>query len=542
MPTPREPDAPRDSGLPSHLDPRRDPRRRGSAEPRVTSAYRQPVRGGSSSSVPPDLRPDPAKPPRSPGRRVGRVLSWIALTMAVVVLAAAGVLYLAFGHFNGQIDRIAGIFDKLGDRPPAARNGAQNFLLVGSDSRDGANGEGTQGSGATFVTGQRSDTIILIHLFGKTDKAELISFPRDAYVQIPAYTGKTGTVHAAHQGKLNSAFSLGGQPLLIQTIEHLTHVRINHYLQVDFTGFKSMVNEVGGVDVCLTKAAKDHFSGINLSAGRHRISGDVALAFVRQRHGLPNGDIDRIARQQQFIGSLVHKVLSSETLLNLAKLNGFLDAATGSLKADDKLTGGDIRKLALQFRSFSSGGVSFATVPLNGNARRGGAAVVLLDEPKAALLFESIANDQAPGSPPKPGKKPPTTPITVAPGNVRVSVFNGSGITGLGRKAASDLEAVGFQTIGIPQTRGTGAAQTTIFYGPSRSDSAHTLQAAIPGSVLQPDGSLGRTLELVVGTSYTGAQKVTVSTTGKPTTGKPTTTKPGAPAPVQTAQDNPCTS
>jgi LCP family protein required for cell wall assembly len=465
------------------------------------------------------------------------VLSWIALTMAVVVLVAAGGLYLAFGHFNGQIDRIGGLFDGLRDRPAAARNGAQNFLLVGSDSRDGDNGIGTQGSGATYVTGQRSDTIILIHLFGKVDKAELISFPRDSYVEIPAYTGKTGVHHAAHHNKLNSAFALGGAPLLISTIEHLTNLRVDHYLQVDFTGFKTMVNQVGGVDVCLTKPAKDHFSGINLSAGHHRISGDVALAFVRQRHGLPNGDIDRIARQQQFIGSLVHKVLSKGTLLNLVKLNGFLDAATHSLKADDKLTGNDIRKLALQFKSFSSGGVSFATVPIVGNARRNGAAVVLLDEPKMATMFETIANDQAPGSPPKPGKKAPSVPLIVAPGSVRVSVFNGSGINGLGRKANEDLAAVGFQTVGIAQTRGTGLATTTIFYGPSKSDSARTLQAAIPGSVLQPDGSLGRTLEVVVGTNYTGAQKVTLSGPKKPTT-----TKPGAQTPLQTAQDNPCTS
>lgn len=526
MTTPREPDEPRGRPLPPHLDPRRDPRRRPAPEPRTATAYRPPARHEAPAK-------GPARPPRSPARRVGRVLSWLALTMAVVVLVAAGGLYLAFGHFNGQILRI----DVFGHgAPPAGKNGAENFLLVGSDSRDGANGEGTQGSGATFVTGQRSDTIILIHLFGKTDKAELISFPRDAYVEIPSYTGKTGVVHPAHYNKLNSAFSLGGAPLLIDTIDHLTGLQVNHYLQVDFTGFKSMVNEVGGVDVCLTKPAKDHFSGINLSAGHHHISGDVALAFVRQRHGLPNGDIDRIARQQQFIGSLVHKVLSSGTLLNLVKLNGFLDAATGSLRADKQLTGGDIRKLALQFRSFSSGGVSFATVPILGNARRGGASVVLLDEPKMAALFDALRDDRAPGSPPKPGKKTPATPVTVAPSAVRVSVFNGSGINGLGRKANEDLAAVGFQVVGLAQTRGTGATQTIIYYGPSKSDSARTLQAAIPGSVLQPDGSLGHTLQLVVGTGYTGAQKVTV------TTKKPTTTKTGTPPPVQTAQDNPCTS
>ena len=458
--------------------------------------------------------------------------------MAVVVLLAAGGLWVAFNHYNGQIDRFNAFLGLNGkNRPAAARNHAQNFLLVGSDSRDGTNGEGTQGSGATFVTGQRSDTVILVHLFGSSEKAELISFPRDSYVQIPAFTNpKTKTTKPAHFNKLNSAFSEGGAPLLIATIEALTNVRVDHFLQIDFTGFKGMVNKLGGVDVCLTKSAKDSFSGIDLSAGNHHITGDVALAFVRQRHGLANGDIDRIARQQQFIGSLVHKVLSAGTLLDPFKLNGFLNVATASLKADRGLTGNDIKNLALRLRNFNSGGVSFTTVPISDiGGRRGGASVVLLDEVKTAAMFDAIRRDVAPGTPAPPGTTA-STPVTVAPSKVRVAVFNGSGINGLGRKAAGDNTAVGFQTVGIPQSRGTGATQTTILYGPTRVDSAHTLQAAIPGSVLQADNSLGRTVQLIIGSTYKGAQKVTVTAVAPSTA-----PKPGAAPPVKTAQDKTCT-
>lgn len=485
--------------LPPHLNPRR-----------VTHTYQPPPAHGAGR------------------RRLARVLSWLALTMAVVILLAAGGLWVAFNHYNGQIHRI-----DVG----ALGGGKQNFLLVGSDSRDGSNGEGTQGTGASFVTGQRSDTVILVHLFGSSQKAELVSFPRDAYVEVPAFTNpKTHVTHAAHHTKLNAAFAEGGPPLLIATIEHLTNIKIDHFLQIDFSGFKGMVNKLGGVDVCLTKPARDHWTGINLTAGHHHINGDVALAFVRQRHGLANGDIDRIARQQQFIGSLVHKVLSADTLSAPWKLNGFLDVATSSLQADKQLSGNDIKNLALRLRNFNSGGVSFATVPIaQMNARRGGADVVLLDEVKDAELFTSLRNDQAPGSPPKTGGSHPAT-VTVAPGNVRVSVFNGSGINGLGRKAAADITTVGFQTVGIPQTRGSGASQTVILYGPTKSDSAHTLQAAVPGSILQEDPSLGRTLQLVVGTGYHGAQHVVV-TPAKATPSKTTTTT----TPVQTAQDNPCT-
>jgi LCP family protein required for cell wall assembly len=463
--------------------------------------------------------------------------------MAITVLLAAGGLWLAFNHYNGNIDRV-NVFGVLGgnNRPTKVSNKAQNFLIVGSDSRDGANGDGTQGTGSEFVTGQRSDTVILAHLYGKSDNVELVSFPRDSWVEIPAFTNpKTKKTRAAHFSKLNGAFSEGGPSLLIATIEHLTNVRIDHFVQIDFTGFKGMVNKLGGVDVCLTKAAKDRYTGINLSAGNHHISGDTALAFVRQRHGLANGDIDRIARQQQFIGSLVHKVLSAGTLLNPIKLTGFLDVATSSLKVDEGLSGNDIKNLALRMKNFSSGGVLFATAPVADiGGRRNGQSVVLLDEEKGAALFDALRNDVAPGKEPKPTTTAKPT-LIVAPGNVRVAVFNGSGINGRGRAAATDLAGVGFQIIGPATTRGTGATQTIVYYGPTKADSAKTLAAAIPGATTQEDPSLGRTLDVVIGTDYKGAQKVTVTGTASP---KPSTSSGGTPTaqtPVRTAQNNPCT-
>jgi LCP family protein required for cell wall assembly len=553
--TPRDPydgDEPASgSGLPPHLDPRRP---RSGPPPRVTNAYRQAARGGPAPKPSPSKGPRP-KPVLGPGmndiaplprtgrhggRRVARVLSWIALTLSVVILLAAGGLWLAFNHYLGNITEIDA-FKGVTNRPAAAKNHATNFLLVGSDSRDGANGDGTQGSGETFVTGQRSDTVILIHLFGNSDKAQLLSFPRDSWVHIPTYTDqKTKKTTEAHFNKLNSAFSLGGPSLLIATIEELSKVRIDHFLQVDFTGFKGMVNTLGGVDVCLTKAAKDHFSGIDLPAGKSHISGNQALAFVRQRHGLANGDIDRIARQQQFIGSLTHKVLSAGTLLNPLKLNGFLDVATSSLTADKGLNGGDIKKLALRLRHFGSDGVVFTTVPIEDiGGRRNGQSVVLLDDAKMAAVFADLNADRAPGTPAKPGgSKTPTVPIIVAPANVRVTVFNGSGVQGIGRKAATDLSGVSFQIIGTPTNKGTGATITTIHYGPTKADSARTLQAALTGTVqLVEDPSLGKTLELVVGSSYSGAKAVKVTAAPSSTTAPST----GSTAPVHTAASNPCT-
>ena len=522
-------DTPSSPGLPPHLDPRR-------TRP-VTVPRTLPRRQGAPAAA--DVIPAPR---RSRGRRVGRVLSWVALTMSVVVLATSGVFYLLLNHYTGQITHLPGVIGALpGHRsPPKAPRNAANYLLVGSDSRAGDSGNGTQGTGASFVTGQRSDTVILVHLFGNSDKAQLVSFPRDSYVEIPAYTDpKTHQVVASHHNKLNSAFAEGGPALLIATVEQLTDVRVDHFLQIDFAGFKGMVNKLGGVDVCLTKPAKDIFSRIDLSAGQHHIDGDVALSFVRQRHGLPNGDIDRITRQQQFIGALVRKVVSAQTLLNPFKLNGFLDVATSSLSVDAGLTAGNLRDLALRLRSFNAGGVVFTTVPIAdiGGYRTGAGSVVLLDEAKDQELFARLQHDQPPSTPGAPGTTAAAAPrLTVEPSAVRVAVFNGSGVNGLGRRASTDLSGVGFTVIGAAQTRGTGATQTMVLYGPTRADSARTVAAALPGAVLVADPSLGRTVQVVVGSSYAGAKKVTVS----PAPGPSATGQPVQP-PVSTAANNTCT-
>jgi LCP family protein required for cell wall assembly len=480
----------------------------------------------------------PTGPIRRP-RRAARVLSWIAVVTSVAILATAGAGYVLVSHYEGNIHRIKDVFGNRKGAPAAAPNHAENFLIVGSDSRgDLKAGQGVQGTGATFVTGQRSDTVILAHLYGgKSNKVQLVSFPRDSVVEIPEYTDPKGRVHPAQQNRINYAFNEGGPQLLVNTVENLTKVRIDHYLQVDFEGFQSMVDKLGGVDVCLSKAAKDHYSGIDLSAGKHHINGTVALAFVRQRHGLTNGDIDRIKRQQQFIGAMIRKVLSAGTLANPFKLNGFLNVATSSLQADEGLKFSTLRTLALRMHNIGAGNVIFATIPIstsNGYIPRLG-SVVLVDQVKAAALFEAIRQDIPPGTPAaKPTTAAGAAPLIVKPGNIRVRVYNGSGINGLGRKAFGELGNMGFQTVGTATTRGTGASATVVLYGPSKADSARTVAAAIPGSTLQASPDLGNVIEVVVGTSYKGVQAVTV-------TSAPSSTPSASTAPkVVTALDDPC--
>jgi LCP family protein required for cell wall assembly len=473
-------------------------------------------------------------------RRAARILSWIAVVTSLSVLATALAGYILVNHYEGNIGRIAGVLPGGKDTPKAAPNHAQNFLLVGSDTRgDLKPGQGVQGTGKDFVTGQRSDTTILAHVYGgNSDKVQLVSFPRDSVVTIPEYTDAKGKVHPEQRNRINYAFNEGGPQLLVRTVQKLTGVRIDHYLQVDFEGFQKMVDNLGGVDVCLSKPAKDHYSGINLSAGRHHINGSVALAFVRQRHGLTNGDIDRIKRQQQFIGAMIRKVLSAGTLANPFKLNRFLNTATSSLKADEGLNFSTLRTLALRMHNIGAGNVIFATIPLsNPNAyERGLGSVVLIDQEKMAALFEQIRRDTPPGTPaPKASASPGAEPLVVPPGSIRVHLYNASGVNGLARKAADDLSNVGFQTVGTPATRGKGVSDTVIRYGPTRADSARTVAAAIPGSRLEADPNLGRVIEVVVGTSYSGAKAVTVHP-ANPSAGATASPSPK----VVTALDDPC--
>ncbi len=544
-------DGPDASGkaLPPHMDPRRraglPPRPPRTVPPRPPASARKvpgaaaPRRIPGGPTAPPSPRTTlPATPPPR-RRRAARVLSWIAVVTSLAILASAGAGYALVNFYDGKINRISGL--GLGeDRPKDLPRDAKNILIVGSDSRgDLKAGQGTQGKGKNFVTGQRADTVILAHLYGDSDKAQLVSFPRDSWVPIPEYTdAKTGEVVEASEGKLNSTFFGGGPPLLLKTISELTGLYIDHYMQIDFDGFQAVVNKLDGVEVCLPKAAKEKDSGIDLPAGRSVIKGDQALAFVRQRKGLPNGDIDRIKRQQQFIGAIVRKVLSAGTLLNPVKINGVVSVATESLEVDEGLTFDDLKDLALRFRSFNAGGVIFTTVPISDiNGFRKRQSVVLLDDEQGRVLFDSIRRDVPPGTPEDKATAPPTEPLIVPPQSIRVRVFNGAGVQGLGRKAASDLEEVGFLVVGTPGDREGAAAGTVVLHGPERADSARTVAAAIPGATTRLEPTLqGKAVEVVVGSSYTGAKEVTV-------TGKPTPRTPGSPASppaVQTAAQDPC--
>jgi LCP family protein required for cell wall assembly len=410
------------------------------------------------------------------------------------------------------------------------------------------------------VSGARSDTTILAHLSPNRDKALLISFPRDSWVQLPACQRASGNgTSPASEGLFNSAFEIGGPKCTVLTVQKLTGISVNHYVQVDFAGFQTMVDALSGVTICSTEDVYDKDSGLRLKRGNQLLRGAQALAYVRARHNLGDGsDLGRIQRQQRFLGAMIRKATSSRLLFNPIGLARFLDAATKSLTLDRATSLRDLKGLGDQLRNLDPKRVTFLTAPIaNQDYRPPGTSLrgkVLLDDVAGRRLWDSIINDKP--APPKgtPAKKSgsPTTPkitLTVAPADISVRVLNGVGVQGLAARTAAELTSIGFAVTNTGNAP-LGATASVVRYAPNRLDAARTLAAAVPGSVLQEDNSLGRTVQLVIGSSYHGATAVqvgeSVPAASTPATTAPpvTTTRPSgsasSPSPSINAADTSC--
>jgi LCP family protein required for cell wall assembly len=373
---------------------------------------------------------EPVQPePTPPRARWRRILFAVAAGIAVLALVVAGGGYLLYRHYNGQITRVGIRLSQPPSSPstttpapsatadtvatPTPRDDGQNFLLMGSDSRDFAGGQAYNANpnSPSYVTGQRSDVVILLHLPPDGSRATVVSFPRDSWVELPGYVDSAGVTHSAVHAKLNAAFALGGAPLLVATIEQLTGLHVDHFASVNFPGFKGMVNALGGVDVCIGTSRHDASSGDFLTAGHHHLNGAQALALVRDRESFPDQDLGRIKDQEYFLSVMVHKVFSAGTLTNPLKLNAFLNVATKSLTVDQGMSLGDMKDLASRFAHLDSADIDFETVPVaDGNYQvtssvYGGQtqSAVELDAARTAGLFASLGAAGSLAPLPSPG-------------------------------------------------------------------------------------------------------------------------------------------
>jgi len=323
----------------------------------------------------------------------------IITSISIGVVALSALTWLGLGQISGQISRVD-VFAGLSNRPEKV-NSALNYLVVGSDNRAGLTKEQLKKlrvGGVNVAAGGRSDTMLLVHISKSRDAAYIVSLPRDTLVNVPAHLSQDGKTQIPERpGKLNSAFAFGGAPLLIQTIEAKTQLKIDHYVEVSFAGFVGVVDALGGIQVCSKVNINDPKSHLVMSAGSHLLDGVEALKYVRTRDFDGRGDIGRMERQQQFVSAIIRKATSSGTLLNPLKLASFYQATISTVKMDEGVNKNDLLTLAKQMRNLSSGNVRTMTVPLsdpNGHFP-GLGSVVIWDDVLAPDLWSRIKNDTA---------------------------------------------------------------------------------------------------------------------------------------------------
>jgi len=332
--------------------------------------------------------------PRKHSRAIRAITS---ISIGIVALSAIG--WLGLGRVSGSLNR-TDAFANVKNRPNKPTS-ALNILLVGSDNRSGltpAQIKELRVGTVAVAAGARSDTMLLVHISKARDSAVIISFPRDSLVTIPEHTSSSDSTKTvpARQNKLNAAFSFGGAPLLIQTIEGETGLRIDHYIEINFLGFKNIIDSLGGIEVCVKRNIDDPKSHLVLAAGLQTLNGIDSLKYVRTRYFDGQGDIGRMKRQQEFMSAVLRKATSTGTLLNPIKLVSFFNAAIGTITTDNQFNKNDLLTLGKQLKNLSANRVRTLTIPLsNANGRAAGlGSVVIWDSVLAPELFNRLLNDQ----------------------------------------------------------------------------------------------------------------------------------------------------
>lgn len=452
-------------------------------------------------------------------RRWPRILAAVVAAAVVVAAIVGGGLTLFMGKLAGNITAVD-VSEQLGTTAaPSApvvvdeETGSYEpftVLLMGSDTRSG---KGNKGYGsASEIGGERSDTTILMHVNADRSRAIAVSIPRDTLITLPKCKHDGKTV-GGYTGKFNEAFDLAGPGCTMKAVQEITGLDLQHFMMVDFGGFKRVVNAVGGVEICLAQDVNDPKSGLNLSKGKHVVTGEEALAFVRARKTLGDGsDTSRIRRQQAFLSSMVRKVVSAGTLLNPAALVQVLDAATKSLTADPGLADGEtIKQLALSMKDLRPGDVTFTTMPWRPS---GDGATVRVNKKKAQEIWDAIANDTPwPAKGTAPGMSEDQPLLTVPPDEITINVLNGTGVPGRAKAVAKEFRQAGYNVIQVGNADAP-VTQTTVQYDPRWDTSAKTIIYAA-GGVGEKVKKMGGTFTVIIGPDFEGVNPVVIDDIAK---------------------------
>lgn len=431
----------------------------------------------------------------------------VVTTISVVVLASAGIGHAVVTSLDADITRVDP-FKDMKNRPEAG-NG-MNVLLVGTDGRDKI----TEAERRKYRLGgapcRCTDTIMIVHISEDRERASIVSLPRDSYAEAPGHTDAvTGKQHGPHPLKLNAAYAQGGPTLTVRTVENMTHVKIDHYLEVDFTSFMKTVDVLGGVRICTAQPLKDSYTGLDLAAGSHLLGGGQALQYVRSRHADGSSDLGRMQRQQRFLAALVEHATSSGVLLNPMKFRDVTRSVLGSVRADKGFGTDELLDLGRAMRNFSPSSSEFTTVPIGqmGYVVKGIGSTLKWDDTKAGKLFRALRDDKPLAE--RRAPRPKAVRVAVAPQQIRVQVENGTTTTGLGRRVDSALAATGFRTTGRPTTAKDHAVRRTVVaYDPRWDRSAKSLATALPGSELRAVPGQGPLLKVIAGADFKQVARV----------------------------------
>ncbi|GAA3021401.1 LCP family protein [Actinokineospora globicatena] len=485
------------------------------AEPTVVV---EPVdrRADSDGAGPDD---DDDKPKRGRWSLLAKVFSGSA---AVAVFAATGVGWGVKEWADNAIEQVRALDPESESIQNAAgQRGDENFLLVGSDSREGAEAEEGVGN-ASAVPGARSDTVMIAHIPADRSRVVIVSFPRDLEINRPGcerfdakaakYTGEH--VQPLKNAKMNTAYQVGGPLCVTRVVQELSGLQITRFVGIDFTGFRGMVDAVDGVNVCVEQPMFDTKLNkwIVKEAGTEvMLRGEQALDFVRARHvrGDPTSDYGRIKRQQRFLSSLLRKAMSGQVLLDPSKLTTFTGEVAKSTFGDN-IGVDSLMQLGQSLQNLETGRVTFITVPTVGTSNSRGNEVLRKDD--ADRLFRAIINKEplSGEAPPPPateggGTQQQAAPLRepVDPKTLKVQVLNGGNETGgIARRTAEKLEAFGFTVVQVNPT--APVARSVVRYGKGHEAAAQTLASTVPGATLQEDPSMSAALVLVIGPEFTG--------------------------------------
>ncbi|MEU6146936.1 LCP family protein [Streptomyces sp. NPDC047081] len=486
---------------------------------------------GPAGRVPPQRgrRTSPGEPPagrrgRRPARKQNRAkkaLLWTGGTMAFVLVAVGSAAYLYIKHLEGNVHT-----EDVGGAAKSSfsKDEAFNILVIGTDKRTGKGNEGYGDKGSVG----HADTNILLHISKDRTNATALSIPRDLIVDIPDCPTKqadgTEAVVAGQQGvRFNRSLGESGRDpgCTMRTVKAVTGISPDHFMMADFNAVKTLTTAVDGVDVCVEHAVNDKESKLVLPAGESKVEGEKALAFVRTRHSFGNqGDLDRIKVQQQFLGSLMRKMASGDTLTSPTKLWKLAEAATDALTVDRAIGHvGTLKDIALELKKVPTKNISFTTVPVKDNPAETVRATVVVDESRGPQIFDLIRNDESLTEVKKAKAKEKAEVAARLKGTrsaaaeVRVRVLNGGAPAG-----SAQTELAWLQTeAGVLKSQNDGNAEaqlarTTLEYDPAQADQARRLAdlLGLSGAAMKPGESVTNaqglpTMTLTLGKDFKGA-------------------------------------